>query len=63
MRPFGVVLSRAEAADVVFFEAVHSCAMPAMKAAGAIAHCIDSIIVIIKIESIQFIFDRIKQQN
>ncbi|WP_133295861.1 hypothetical protein [Pseudomonas sp. AFG_SD02_1510_Pfu_092] len=51
----GVVLSRAEAADVVFFEAVHSCAMAALKAAGAFAHCIDSIIVITKLESIQSI--------
>jgi len=51
----GVVLSRAEAADVVFFEAVHSNAMAALEAAGAFAHCIDAIIVITKLESIQSI--------
>ncbi|SPO53080.1 protein of unknown function [Pseudomonas sp. JV551A1] len=51
----GVVLSRAEAADVVFFEAVHSYAMAALEATGAFAHCIDAIIVITKLESIQSI--------
>jgi hypothetical protein len=46
-----------------FFEAVHSYAMAAMKAFEAISHCIDSIIVIIKITSIQLIFQSVNTLN
>ncbi|MBI6920195.1 MULTISPECIES: hypothetical protein [Pseudomonas] len=63
MRPFGIVPSRAEAAEVVFFEAVHSYAMAAMKAFEAISYCIDSIIVITKITSIQLIFQSVNTLN